>query len=132
MASRGFVESVLSKNVSEVSFMRRHAKAGATPIRRMLCTRDWQMLSTPEAKLALNFRAPTQNTSANIARKNLIVVWDIFVQDWRNIPLETLSIHTSIPTEPAVSWWEVFNNSIFPMTQQAKVDFMQNRNTLKL
>ena len=77
--------TLLKDNVCEVKFVRRVFKSGAPPTRRMLCTNSFTLLNSENGRLTLNFRPTSNFQDYNPAVKNLIIVWDIFMQNYRQI-----------------------------------------------
>lgn len=111
-------------NLVELKFNRRLKFQGSPNTRRMLATLDSQLLNSTMGKEILNFKPPTQTASYNAASKNLLTVWDILFQDWRNIPVESAIVITAIPTKPQEKFWEYFDSVIRKMTAQQKAHFM--------
>jgi len=120
---RGSLALLLIKNVAEVKFRRRIQKPGFKSERRMLCTLDRLLLNSIGGKNILNFKPPTGQLKYNPAAKNLLVVWDIFLQNWRMINCDDVDVVAVIQSTPANKWWEYFNEHILPMSAQQKATF---------
>jgi hypothetical protein len=90
----------------------------------MLCTKNYQLLSSINGKLTLNFREATRQKVINEAVKNVLVVWDILMQDYRIISLDDCDLITKIPADE--TFWEYFNKNIYPMSTNQKVNFMKS------
>ena len=114
----------LRTNVVEVKFVRRHPKVGYAITRRMLCTNDQQLLESIPGKLALHYKAPKGVPRYYASQHNLVTTWDIFMQHWRNISVESHDVIAMISTRPADNFWTYFNNQLAKMSQQSKIDFM--------
>lgn len=117
----GLYQSLLN-NVVEVQFVRRRQIPGLGPVRRMLCTNNNALLTSPNGRIVLNYRVPVQGLRFNPAEKNLIITWDIMMQDFRIISLDDCEIVRVFP--PNDEFWNFFNEEIFPMSTQQKVAYM--------
>ena len=82
LVGRSQLLTLLMNNVCEVKFARRVFKPGAPPTRRMLCTNSFTLLNSENGRLTLNFRPTSNFQPYNPAVKNLIIVWDIFMQNY--------------------------------------------------
>jgi hypothetical protein len=118
------LNSDLLNNVCEVRFLKRTSPPGQLEYRRMLCTKNYQLLSSINGKLTLNFREATRQKVINEAVKNVLVVWDILMQDYRIISLDDCDLITKIPADE--TFWEYFNKNIYPMSTNQKVNFMKS------
>jgi hypothetical protein len=89
----GDVKKFLQKYVAEIVFVRRRRAKDPTvsvKTRRMICTLNFPLL-TANAKI-FNFKRPTQTSSYNAESKGLVTVWDIIMQNWRNIDIKSAVI----------------------------------------
>jgi hypothetical protein len=59
----------------------------------------------------------------NEALQNICVVWDIMMQDYRNVAMDSCTLIQQIP---AADWWEYFNENIYPMAPEQKLSFMNS------
>ncbi len=116
--------ALLSRNVVELKFNRRHEKLGWSSRRRMLCTNDLRLLNSMPGHIALNYRQPTHPPSYPATQKNLIVAWDILWQDFRMINCDSVDVISVIPTEPADAFWQYFSESLAGMPPNSKIAFM--------
>lgn len=121
--SYGPLYQTLLNNVAEVRFVRRRQLPGLGPVRRMLCTNNSNLLTSPNGRIVLNYKTPAQSLKYNPAQKNLIITWDILMQDFRNISLDDCELIRSFP--PTDEFWNFFNETFYPMTTQQKVAYMQ-------
>jgi hypothetical protein len=113
-----------STNVVELKFSRRN-KMRIPPNRRMLCTLDSILLNSDVGKNILNFRKPTNPPRYNATAKGLLTVWDIMMQNYRNIPVESIDIISATPTRPLASFLKFFNQKLSKMTTMEKLAFME-------
>lgn len=118
------LNSDLLNNVCEVRFLKRTSPSNRPEYRRMLCTKNYELLSSVNGKLTLNFREATRQKVINEAVKNVLVVWDILMQDYRIISLDDCDLITKIPADE--TFWEYFNKNIYPMSTNQKVNFMKS------
>lgn len=72
--------------------------------------------------MALNFRGTSNPPKYNPASKNLLITWDIFMQDYRTINADSCSIISVIPAND--QFWNYFTEKLVPMTPDQKVAFM--------
>lgn len=119
--NRSSLEEVLNHNILLISFWRRTPPGG---VRRMICTKSNFVLSSFQGRTNLNFRNPKHGPpDFNQVKVNVIVVWDILVQDYRLIPCESVSI---LDTIPETVFWKYYNDAIYPMTKADKIKFMNS------
>jgi len=134
--SRDGLKSSAFKNVLEIVFVRRDKNRRPT-VRRMLMTLDPLLLNSELGKKILRFRKPRNAPAYNAASKNLLVVWDIIMQDWRSVPLESIRIARTIPTRSQKNlnnvlenkkaqhdFWEYFNGTVLKWTPAQKSAFI--------
>jgi len=117
------LKPILQNNVAEIKFMRRNLKAGSPPYRRMLCTGCLKLLNSPRGRIALNFRPAYNQPSYNPFQKNLLITWDIFMQDYRMINMDACEMVNMIP---ANNFWKFFNEKLALMSPQQKIIFMNS------
>jgi hypothetical protein len=121
---RSALELLLATNVVELRFHRRIPKAGFNAYRRMLCTKDMALLKSGPGINILNYRAPSGSLKYDPASKNLIVTWDIFLQNWRMINCDDVDIVAVIKSSPdPTQFWTYFNDKIRPMAAGQKASF---------
>jgi len=116
------LKNLLLTNVAEIKFLRRRSKPGTPPTRRMLCTNSLQLLMSPEGRLALNYRRAINMPKFNPDAKNLIITWDIFMQDYRCINVATCDLINVIPANK--TFWNFFNQRLALLSTNEKVRFM--------
>ena len=125
-ASRQALSTLLLNHVVELRFTRRVTKNGFSAQRRMLCTNDRLLLNSSAGQKVLNFVPPTGSLPYNPAYKNLIVTWDIFLQNFRMISCESVDIVAVIKSTPAEEFWKYFQEKIMPMSNTEKARLMNN------
>jgi hypothetical protein len=124
IVQRATLDSILLNNVCEIRFVRRIPKPGFPPTRRMLCTKSYSLLNSTNGRITLNFRPPTNPVQINEALENVVVVWDILMQDYRNVSMDQCDLIKEYPAND--KFWEYFNNNIYPMSPQQKIQFMNS------
>lgn len=116
---------LLQTNAAELRFHRRIEKPGFKDYRRMLCTNDKRLLLSAPGKQVLNFVPPTGHLKYNPAAKNLIPVWDIFLQNFRMINCNDVEVIAVIKTSPEpLEFWKYFYERLVDMSAQQKAQFM--------
>lgn len=120
----GGLEQLCRENVVEVKFTRRHAK-GKSTTRRMLATCDSALLESKEGLEILNYRIPTGAPAYDARSRGLLPVWDLFMQDHRNIPASNCEVITVTKTRPPEVFWEYFNKILSKMSANQKAAFME-------
>ena len=113
---------MLLNKVCEVKFARRNPKPGRPPSRRMLCTNNVQLLNSVEGRTVLNYRPPRQAPEYNPNQENLIITWDILMQDFRTINCDTVDLITTLEADE--TFWVYINEEIAPMSSGEKMAFM--------
>ena len=118
----GQLWNILQNNVVEVKFARRVDKPGSPATRRMLCTNSYSLLNSNDGRITLNFRPPTHYPKYNPKTKNLIVTWDIFMQNFRTINIDSCELLVTVPAND--QFWEYFRENLAEMNQADKINFM--------
>ena len=128
--SRSTLINILKDNVCEIKFLRKRYKQNKPIYRRILCSLAIEnLLNTPKGIDILHFRLPPKlpiirpgMTYDPMNYNNLLVVWDIFYQDWRVINVRNANLIWSIPAND--EFWDYFNNVLSKMTSEQKIQFM--------
>lgn len=121
-ASLPTLKSLLLSNVAEIKFLRRRPKSGASTTRRMLCTNSLSLLNSTEGRLALNYRRAINMPKFDPNTKNLIITWDIFMQNYRCINMAACDLIQVIPANK--EFWSFFNEKMAGMSAAQKINFM--------
>ena len=116
------LKSMLLAKVCEVKFARRNPKPGRPASRRMLCTNNVQLLNSVEGRTVLNYRPPRQAPEYNPNQENLIITWDILMQDFRTINCDTVDLISTLEADE--TFWVYINEKIAPMSTGEKMAFM--------
>lgn len=123
--SRSSLYIVLQSNVAELRFRRRIEKSGFKDYRRMLCTNDRRLLTSALGKQVLHFVPATGNLKYNPAAKNLVVAWDIFMQNYRMINCNDVELIAVIKSSPdPMDFWKYFNERLSSMSAAQKAQFI--------
>jgi len=123
-ASLPTIKSLLLNNVVEIKFLRKRPKPGTPDTRRMLCTNSLSLLNSTEGRLALNYRRAIQMPKFDPTAKNLVITWDIFMQDYRCINMAACDLIQVIPANK--EFWTFFNNRLVGMDAAQKINFMNS------
>lgn len=86
------LKSFLNYYVAEVVFVRRRKPKDpsvTSETRRMICTTSQLLLNSPFGKKVLRYKPARFTPPYNAASKGLVTVWDLFMQDWRNIDVKS-------------------------------------------
>lgn len=118
--------TLLNTHAAELRFHRRHDKPGFKDYRRMFCTCDRLLLGSGPGKQILNYVPPsTARLKYNPGSKNLVVVWDIFMCNWRMVNCNDVEVIAVIKTSPdPTDFWKYFNDRIIRMSANEKAQFM--------
>ena len=122
IVNSGTLNQLLQKNVLEIRFTRRRPVAGKASTRRMLCTLCPEILNSVNGRTVLNYLPPTHGLKFNPTSKNLVMAWDIFMQDFRFISAESCDLLTTLPGDD--TFWEYFNENVLTMQLEEKTNFM--------
>lgn len=117
--------ALLQTNVAELRFLRRIDKPGFKDYRRMLCTNDRKLLLSVPGKEVLNFVPPHGHLKYDPASKNLVVAWDIFMQNFRMINCNDVEVIAVIKSSPDPQpFWKYFYERLVDMSADQKARFM--------
>lgn len=119
------LETLLRYNAVELRFRRRLEKRLFNQFRRMLCTKDIKFLQSGPSKQVFRYVNPTGALKYDPRAKNLIVAFDLFMQNWRMINCDDVETIAVIKTSPDPSdFWKYFHARIYTMSSGAKAAFM--------
>ncbi len=119
--------SKLTKNhVCEIVFLRRRPERAPNrpEFRRMLCTNSLNLLDSHNGRTSLLFHFPRTPRRLNEAKHDIVVVWDIFMKDYRNVSMESCLLISTIPADD--NFWAYYNDVIHKMSVQDQMQFMDN------
>lgn len=118
------LKTVLLTNVADIRFVRRVPTQGKAATRRMWCTNSSTLLNSFNGRSILNYHAPTHNPKFNPASENIIITWDILMQNFRCISMDGCELVRSVPANE--DFWKFFNENIYIMSTQQKINFMNS------
>jgi hypothetical protein len=118
------LDLILLDNVCELRFPRRIIKPGLSSTRRMLCTKSLSLLNSVNGRISLNYFPPKGSPKSYLGPDNLIVAWDILMQNYRNINMNQCDLIQQIPADE--DFWVYFNENIYPMSAGQKFNFMNS------
>jgi hypothetical protein len=122
---RNALAVLLQTHVAELRFLRRIEKPGFKDYRRMLCTNDKTLLLSTPGKTILNYAVPTGFLKYDPAAKNLVCVWDIFLQNYRMINCNDVEVIAVIKSNPdPMPFWKYFNERLVHMSAEQKAQFI--------
>jgi hypothetical protein len=116
------LKNLLRSNVCEIEFLRRRPKAGRPSYRKMMCTLCNDLLNSTNGRISLNYRPPVHGLPYNAESKNLLPVWDIFMQDWRMVNMDACNLLNTIKADD--SFWKYYNENLYTMSAQDKINYM--------
>jgi hypothetical protein len=124
--SRGELKNLLNSNVCEIVFVRRRPERapGRPEVRRMLCSNSMSMLNSHTGITRLNFHLPRTARRIDENKHNIVVVWDIMMQDYRHVSMDNCHLRQTIPADE--TWWKYFDKTIFTMSAGQKQQFMDS------
>jgi len=122
-ASLATLKNLLLNNVAEIKFIRKRPKPGLPPTRRMLCTNSLPLLNSPEGRIALNYKRAINRPKFNPEAKNVLITWDILMQDYRCINMAACDLISVIPVK---QFWNFFNQRLALMSANEKTRFMNS------
>lgn len=89
------LEKTLLDNVVELTFV----KKTNGEIRKMLCTKAYNLLNSIEGKTILGYRQPHGSPRYDLNIANNVVVWDINLKNYRTVSCDTVNVLHVIPQE---------------------------------
>jgi hypothetical protein len=126
------LQAKLGKYVLEITFVRRHPKAGWSDVRGLFGTTNYALLNSDFGLQVLRFSPPKGvGMGYNYKQYNLCVVWDIFRQEYRVFGAEAISVRQiwDVSTEEGTETFkEYFYQYIINMSNDDKLKFMGYRN----
>jgi hypothetical protein len=119
------LDRLLKNGACEIIFLRRDTKRihGGQVTRKMVCSNCNEILNSENGLRSLNFHRPRGSKKINEAFHNVIVVWDILKQDYRNVSMEHCFLINEMKPE---QFWQFYNETLFPMTPEGKLQYMNS------
>ncbi len=124
LVSSANLKTLLQNNVCEIKFLRKRPKPGSGPFRRMVCTNANQLLLSPDGRLTLNYQPPKGAPKFNQIQENVIIAWDVLMQDYRAISCDSCDLIATIPASQ--EFWQYFKEKLLPMGAGQKMAFMNS------
>jgi hypothetical protein len=90
----------------------------------MWCTKSYSLLNSINGRISLNYRPPHSGKHVDEARDNIVVVWDILMQDYRNVNMQQCDLIREVPANQ--EFWKFFNENIYIMSPEQKIAFMNS------
>lgn len=115
------LDTKLMNGACSISFVRKNPSKGRSPVRQMWCTKDFGILNSVNGRTNLNYRPPRHAKQINENVHNVLIVWDIFMQNYRTINMDQCTLVEEVPGDV---FWEYFNENLFNLTAEDKSAFM--------
>lgn len=117
---------LLTNNVCEIVFVRRRPERarGRPETRKMICSNSMDLLNSHRGITALNFHLPRGPKMVDERVHNLVVVWDIFMQDYRNVSMESCYLMRKTPAND--EFWKYYDEVLVHMEASDKMQFMDS------
>jgi hypothetical protein len=116
--------ALLKNNVCEIKFLRRKLKPGRSPYRRMLCTNADNLLLGIDGRMTLNYDPPKSLPRYNPLIENIVIAWDILMQDFRAISCDSCQLIKTVPAN--IEFWDYFKENLSIMNAGQKIMFMDS------
>lgn len=121
---RSELDALLLNNVVDVRFDRRRPIFGKPSTRRILCTKSLALLGSSNGRISLNYRPPRTVPKYDPVTKNVIIVWDIFMQNYRTINADSFVVLKVVPAND--EFWKYFNETLRNMSANDKMVYMES------
>jgi hypothetical protein len=124
---RNELQSLLNNNVCDLLIARRRPERalGRPIMRQMLCTNSMEILRSENGLRTLNYNGSFEPKKVDERKHNIVVTWDIFMQDYRNVSMDMCYLVQKIPADD--NFWKFFNENIFPMSPNEKLRYMDDK-----
>lgn len=126
--SRLNLKALARSNICEIKFRRRNPVKGRPLFRRMLCTSNQKVLMSLDGRLTLNYRptypVPYSNRYYDPDQKNLVILWDILMQDYRAVNMSYCNLIAKVPANQ--QFWDYFRKELFPKSAAQKMAWMDS------
>lgn len=120
--TRSSLQSLLLNSVAEIRFQRRTSDPTRAPYRTMLCTNSNSLLYSVNGRTTLNFKPPSRSLKYNPLSKNIVVTWDILMQEFRAVSMDDCELLQEYPAND--EFWKVFNEKFYTMSPEQKILYM--------
>ena len=119
----GTLRGLLLNNVAEIRFVRKRPKPGSASTRRMICTNSGSLLNSLDGRVTLNYKPPKGRKHYDEQKSNVLITWDVFMQNYRTINAAQCDLITTIPEN---QFWDYFNQNLYVLSPAEKVGFMNS------
>lgn len=118
------LQRLLKSNICDLLIVRRRPERapGRPELRQMLCTNSMEILRSENGLRVLNYSGSFEPKKVDERKHNLVVTWDIFMQDYRNVSMDMCYLVQKIPADD--NFWKFFNENIYPMSANEKMRYM--------
>lgn len=118
------LQRLLQNNVCDILIVRRRPERaqGRPEMRQMLCTNSMELLRSENGLRTLNYHGSLEPKKIDEGFHNVVVTWDIFMQDYRNVSMNMCYLVQKMPADD--SFWQFFNEKIYPMSANEKMRYM--------
>lgn len=125
------LQGLLQNNICDLLIVRRRPERapGRPEMRQMLCTNSMEILRSENGLRTLNYRGSFNPKKVDEAFHNLVVTWDIIMQDYRNVSMDACYLVQKIPANE--EFWKYFNQHIYPMSANEKMRYMDLQTNLE-
>lgn len=122
--NRTELQRLLQSNICDLLIVRRRPERapGRPGLRQMLCTNSREILRSENGLRVLNYRGSFDPKQVDERKHNIVVTWDIFMQDYRNVSMDMCYLVQKMPADD--TFWPFFNEKIFPMSANEKMRYM--------
>lgn len=123
------LQGMLAQSVLDIRFTRKNPKPGKPATRRMLCSNSTAFLNSIAAKSVFGFSAPTQAPKYNATVNNLVIAYDLFMQNFRAINASNVEVINVYPTnteESIQEFWDFFSKNLAQLSAADKDRFMDS------
>ena len=124
LITQASLDAVLKNNVCEIRFLRKRPVQGRPPFRRMVCTNANKLLLSIDGRLTLNYAPAKGAPKYNASQNNVIVAWDVLMQDYRTINCQNCNLIRTVPANE--QFWDFFRKELLPMTPAQKQMLMDS------
>jgi hypothetical protein len=89
----------------------------------MLCCNNKTLLNSLNGRTSLGYRPPKGPTKIKGVKHNIVVTWDILMQDYRNVSMDMCFLVNKFRADD--TFWKYFNENIYIMSADQKENFME-------
>jgi len=90
----------------------------------MICTNATALLQGIDGRMTLNYAPPAGLPKYNPLQENIVVAWDVLMQDFRAISCDSCDLIKTIPANE--EFWKFFREELLTMNAGQKMMFMDS------